>query len=125
MHHYGYFVLEFHYGVYSAEGDAVKRRGGGKGVDDEVCFVIDGYVVVLDEVFKEEGDIQFVGSFGAILVFFVERIYYLFSYHCILSFGDVEAGMDGAVAVLSACFHTNNAAEGVWFVEFDDNVVTM
>lgn len=86
MHHYGYFVLEFHYGVYSAEGDAVKRRGGGKGVDDEVCFVIDGYVVVLDEVFKEEGDIQFVGSFGAILVFFVERIYYLFSYHCILSF---------------------------------------
>ena len=61
VHHYGYFMLEFYDGVDVGQWDAVEGRFGRQRVDYEVGFVVDGYIVVFDEILEKESDIKVIG----------------------------------------------------------------
>lgn len=61
VHYDSDLMLEFYDGVDVGQWDAVEGRFGRQRVDYEVGFVVDGYIVVFDEILEKESDIKVIG----------------------------------------------------------------
>ena len=81
VEHNGDFVFKLNYCMDAAESDFVERRTGRHAVDDEIAVVIDLNVVVVDELFEEKADVEFVGRFGTIFVGLIEWVDNFFGDH--------------------------------------------